>query len=87
VKRRVEYPPQSPDITPLNCYVWDNIKSIVCSKKQRRLQDLRYKIEIMSVAVLLATLQEVCHYVACCYQQCIGAADRHFEHLCVYGNQ
>jgi hypothetical protein len=42
-------------------------------------QDLRHKIEIASVAVPPATLQEVFHSVACYYQQCIGTGGGQFE--------
>jgi hypothetical protein len=81
VKRSVEYPPLSPDLTPLYFYLRGDLNNTVCTRKPRTLQDLKYKNEIASVAIPPATLQEVCHSTACHYQQCNGAGDEHFEHL------
>jgi hypothetical protein len=84
VKRNVEYSPWSPDLTPLDFYLWGDLKNTVCTRKPRRLQELRQKTEIASAAIPPASLWEVYLSVAGCYQQCIGAAGGHFEHLFVY---
>jgi hypothetical protein len=83
VKSSVEYPHQSPDLTPLDFYLYSNLKNTVCIRKPRTLLDLRHKSEIASVANLPATLQEVCHSTAHYHHQCIGADGGHFEHLWV----
>jgi hypothetical protein len=57
-KSSVEYPSRSPDLTTLDFYVCDGLKNTVCIGKPRTLQDLRHKIEIVSVAISPATLQE-----------------------------
>jgi hypothetical protein len=79
-KRSVEYPPLSPDLTPLDFYVWSDLKNTVCTRKPRSLQDLRHKIEIVSVAIPSPVLREICHSVACYYQQCLGTGGEYFEH-------
>jgi hypothetical protein len=79
-KRSVEYPPQSPDWTPLDFYLLDDLKNTVCIIKPKMLQDPRHKIEIASVAIPPATLWEVWHSVAHYYQLCTGAGGGHFEH-------
>jgi hypothetical protein len=68
-KRSVEYPPRSPDLTPLHVYVWGDLKNAVGSKIPRTLQDLRYKTEIASAAIRSANLRHVAHS----HQQCFGA--------------
>jgi hypothetical protein len=64
-KRSVEYPPPSPDLKPLDFYLWGDLKNTVCIRKPRTLQDLKHKTEIASTAIPPAALQEVCHSVAC----------------------
>jgi hypothetical protein len=78
-KSSVEYPSRSPDLTTLDFYMCDDLKNTVCIGKPRTLQDRRHKIEIVSVAGPPATLQEVRHFVACYYRQCIGASGGPFE--------
>jgi hypothetical protein len=52
----VVYPPQSADLTPLDFYLWGDLKNTVCAKKPRELEDLKNKIEIISVAITPAKL-------------------------------
>jgi hypothetical protein len=73
-KRSMQYPPQSPDLTPLDFYLWGNLKNTVCTRKPGTLQDLGHTIEIASIAIPPATLQEVYDFVTHYYQQSIGAA-------------
>jgi hypothetical protein len=42
-KRNVEYPPGFPDLTPLDFYLWGDLKNTVCTRKPRTLQDLKTK--------------------------------------------
>jgi hypothetical protein len=67
----VEYPPRSPDISPLDFYLWGSLKNTVRAGKPRSLHDLSHRIEIASAAIAPVTLREVCHSVAR-HQQCIG---------------
>jgi hypothetical protein len=63
---KVEYPPRSPDLTPLDFFLWDAVRNAVYSSKPRTLQDLKREIEIARSAVPLATTQNVFQCVAHC---------------------
>jgi hypothetical protein len=80
-RRSVEYPPRSPDLTPLDFYLWSDLENTVCIKQPRTLQDLRHKVEVASVAITPATMRGVYNSVACYHQQCTEAGGGHFEHL------
>jgi hypothetical protein len=67
-KRSVECPPRSPNLRPLNFYLWDDLKNTVSYRKPRILQGLRHRTEIASLAVPPTTMRKVCPFVAS-YQQ------------------
>jgi hypothetical protein len=73
----LEYSPRSPDLTPLDIFLWGVIKNAVYTSKSRTLQDLRLEIEIACMAVPLATVQNVCQSLAGRRRQCIAAGDGH----------
>jgi hypothetical protein len=75
----VEYPPRSPNPTPLHFFLWGAVKNSVYTSKLRTLQDVRRDTEITCAAVPLATIQNVCQSVA--RQQCISDGGGHFKHL------
>jgi hypothetical protein len=60
-KLNVEYPPRSPDLTPLHFLLWGALKTVVYISE---LQDLRCEIETACAAVPFATVQNVCQSVA-----------------------
>jgi hypothetical protein len=77
----VEYPPRSPDLTPLLDFsLCGSLKNAVYTSTPRTLQDLWREIEIVCAAVLLATIQNVYQSVAR-RQQCIVGGGGRFEHL------
>jgi hypothetical protein len=78
----VKYPPRSPNLIPLDFFLWRTLKNAVYTSKACTPQDLRREIEIACAAVPLATIQNIC-LSAACHQQCIAAAGGggHFEHL------
>jgi hypothetical protein len=55
----VEYPPRSPDLTPLYLSLWAALKNAVYISNPRSLQDLRREIENTCAAVPLATIENV----------------------------
>ena len=77
----VEWPPRSPDLTPLDFYLWGHLKSMVYSVKIRNLQHLVQRIEDACAAVrpeiLLAVPEEWKRRVA----HTIVAQGGHFEHV------
>jgi hypothetical protein len=77
----VEYPPRSPNLTPLDFFLWGTIKNAVYTSKPRTPQDLRREIEIACAAVPLATIQNVCQPAARRRQQIIAAGGGHSEYL------
>jgi hypothetical protein len=76
----VEYPPRSPDLTPLDFFLWGALKNAVYTSTPRTLQDLRGEIETACAAVPLATIQNVYQSVVR-RQQCVAGGGGHFEHL------
>jgi hypothetical protein len=70
--------PRSPDLTPLDFFLLDALRSAVYSSKPRTLQDLRRETEIACAAGPLATIQNVCQPVArrC---QCVTAGGGHLN--------
>jgi hypothetical protein len=78
----VKYPPRSPNLTPLDFFLWNALKNAVYTSKACTLQGLRREIEIACAAVPLATIQNIC-LSAARHQQCIavGGGGGHFEHL------
>jgi hypothetical protein len=78
----VEYPPRSPDLTPLDFFLWGAPNNAVYTSTPLTLQDLRRETEIACAVVPLATIQNVCQCVAHHRQQCIGGGGGgHFENL------
>jgi hypothetical protein len=69
----MEHPPRSPDLTPLDFFLWDYLKNAIYSSKPRTLQDLCHCYS--------RTVQNICQYVARRCQQGIAACGKHFEHL------
>jgi hypothetical protein len=75
-----EYPPRSPDVTPLDFFLWGALKNAVYTSTPRTLQDVRREIEIAYVTVPLTTILNVCQSVVR-RQQCIASGGGHFERL------
>jgi len=77
----VEFPPQSPDLTPLDFYLWGSLKDDVYRRKLATLDDLRENIAVLCAAIMLDTLQNVVHAAVRRLRQCLDADSGHFEHL------
>ena len=77
----IEFPPQSPDITPMDFFVWGVIKDSVYSRKPRSVEDLRQFV-IDAFANLDHDLcTKVCHSVVSHCRECIKAEGLQFEYL------
>ena len=48
----IEFPPRSPDLTPLDFYLWGTLKDVVYRKKPATLGDLRAEIPINTLRLL-----------------------------------
>jgi hypothetical protein len=77
----VEYPPRSPDIAPLDFYVWGTLKDIVYRRKPATLAALREEIEMSCPAITVDTLVTVARSVVRQTQMCLDANGEHFEHF------
>ena len=79
----VEWPPQSPDLTPMDFFFWGVVKDKPFSRKPRTVDDMIRCIreacqEIDDNKELCA---KVCLSVASRLQECVNNEGRQFEHL------
>ncbi|GBM07612.1 hypothetical protein AVEN_230045-1 [Araneus ventricosus] len=76
----VEWPPRSPDLSPLDFFLWGCIKQRVFATPPPTLQELRNRLTDACASVSLAMLYNVQREVQSCVQMCIVAEEHHFEH-------
>ncbi|GFS98613.1 hypothetical protein TNCV_2987411 [Trichonephila clavipes] len=55
----IEYPTHSPDLPPLDFYLWSYLKNVVYNKKSLTLEEFRYEIVTANHAIPVATLRGV----------------------------
>ena len=77
----VKFPPRSPDLTPLDFYLWGSLKNDVYRSKPATLDDLRESIAMSCAAITLDRLQNVVQAADRRVRQCLDADCGHFEHL------
>jgi hypothetical protein len=77
----VEFPPRSPDLTPLDFYLWGTLKDVVYCRKLATLAVLWEEIETVCAAIHVDTLVNVAQVVVCRNQKCLDTGGNHFEHL------
>lgn len=75
------WPPRSPDLSPVDFYLWGHIKSLVYSRPVHNRQELRDRIELsfqqLGNEVIRATTGEMERRVFKCLEQNGG----HIEHI------
>ncbi|GBN62021.1 hypothetical protein AVEN_64186-1 [Araneus ventricosus] len=76
----VEWPPRSPDLNPLDFFLWGYIKQRVYATPPPTLQELRSRITDACASVSPAMLYNVLREVQSRVQMCIVAEGNHFEH-------
>jgi len=76
-----EFPPCSPDLTPLDFYLWGTLKDVVYRKKPATVGDLHTEIRATCAAIPINTLTEVAQSNARHCNRCLAANGNHFEHL------
>ena len=77
----VEFPPLSPDLTPLHFYLCGTLKDVVYHRKLATLAVLREEIETTCAAIHVDTLVNVAQAVVRRNQKSLDADGNHFEHL------
>ncbi|GBN60617.1 hypothetical protein AVEN_66712-1 [Araneus ventricosus] len=76
----VEWPPRSPDLNPLDFFLWGYIKQRVYATPPPTLQELRNRITDACDSLSPAMLYNVQRKVQSRVQMCIVAEGHHFEH-------
>ncbi|GBN45986.1 hypothetical protein AVEN_103362-1 [Araneus ventricosus] len=76
----VEWPPSSPDLNPLDFFMWGYIKQQMYATPPPTLQELRNRITDACASVSPAMLYDVQREVQSRVQMCIVAEGHHFEH-------
>ncbi|GBN02182.1 hypothetical protein AVEN_173491-1 [Araneus ventricosus] len=76
----VEWPPRSPDLNPLDFFLWGCIKKRVYATPPPTLQDLRNRITDICANVSPAMLYNVQRELQSHVEMCIVAEGHHFEH-------
>ncbi|PSN57830.1 hypothetical protein C0J52_04370 [Blattella germanica] len=80
-RRSIEFPPRSPDLTPMDFYLWGAVKDEVYRHKPRMLEELRLEITAACAAISIETLTDVVAATAHRSVMCLAANGQHFEHL------
>jgi hypothetical protein len=79
----VRWPPRSPDLTPLDYFLWGHVKSIVYATPPRDILDLEQRIYAAFATIDEATIERSINNVIVRAQHCIVAQGAHFEYVLV----
>ena len=71
MKGFVEYPPRSPDLTPLDFFFWGYLKDKVFATKPATVAELREAIEHECAQIPKELFHDVCDSIAWSCQQCL----------------
>ena len=77
----VEYPPRSPDLTPLDFFLWGYLKDKVYAQKPATVVQLRATIERECTNIPRELFHDVCHSIASRCQQCLEQNGHQFENM------
>lgn len=77
----IEWPPRSPDLTPLDFFLWGYLKSKVYQNKPQNINELKERIRIQVAQITPEVLENVREEFAARLSHCILAEGRQFEHL------
>lgn len=77
----VEWPARSPDLTPLDFFLWGYVKSAVYKEKPDNLEDLQERIRATIRAIAPETISNVLLEFQHRLGHCQEVAGGHFEHL------
>lgn len=77
----IEWPPRSPDLTPLDYFYWGYLKSKVFETKPADIDELRARIIDISNLITLEILRNVQESIYIRMAHCQGVNGHQFEHL------
>ena len=77
----IEWPPRSPDLTPLDFFLWGHLKSIVYKTEPRDLEDLKRRITAACRELQAEVFRNVREEFENRLYHCLENNGQHFEHL------
>ena len=77
----IEYPARSPDLTPMDFFLWGYLKDKVYCTKPRIIDALKMEIERQCRDIPNDLFFDVCEFLGVRYQRCLNNNGRQFEHL------
>lgn len=77
----IEYPARSPDLTPMDFFLWGYLKDKVYCRKPRTIDALKLEIERQCQEIPNELCRKVCDSIASRYQLCLDSDGHQFEHL------
>lgn len=77
----IEWPPRSPDLTPLDYFLWGYLKSKVYINRPNNLQDLKDRITAEIAHISQQTIRKVIEEFSFRIEYCLQVNGEHFEHL------
>ncbi len=78
---RGEYSPRSPDLTPLDFFLWGILKHTVYATKPRKLNDMRAAVVTACESIPRESVSRVCRFLSQNCRLCIFLNGEHFKHL------
>lgn len=77
----IEWPPRSPDLTPLDFFLWGHLKSVIFKTQPQSIEELRGKIVQECRAIPPVTFENVRREFEDRLFYCLENNGQHFEHL------
>ena len=77
----IEWTPRSPDLTPLDFYLWGFVKTNVYASKVHTLEDLETRIIDAVRSISQTTLQNTLDETVRRWMKCVEVNGGHIEHL------
>lgn len=77
----IEYPPRSPDLTPMDFFFWGYLKDRVYRTQPRTIDALKLEIERQCREIPNELFRDVCESTGSRYQRCLDNDGHQFEHL------
>jgi hypothetical protein len=77
----VQWPPRSPDLNPLDFYLWGYLKHVVYANRPENLNSLKNAIAATCAAIPHEVLHKVCSCWVNRLHLCVAERGQHFEHL------
>ena len=68
----LEWPPRSPDLSPVDIFLWGYVKGNVFSTQPRNIDDLKGSIDETIKSITRDTCHVVCHSAVERYTECVG---------------